>query len=104
MKAAMNGVLNLSVDDGWVPEAEAGEVPWKIGIGTNSFCNEDMDWLHSRELYAYLELEVFPEFWERNVKNIPTQWVRKMKMSISSSLPNFSAQRMVREYAQILLK
>lgn len=100
MKAAMNGVLNLSVNDGWVCEASHGEVPWKMGLSTENLEKPMMDWTHAQELYAFLEQKVFPEFWKRNAEGVPVGWVQLMKYSMAGSIPYFSAQRMIKEYAE----
>ncbi|HEX2938709.1 MAG TPA: alpha-glucan family phosphorylase, partial [Ruminiclostridium sp.] len=91
MKAAMNGVLNLSVLDGWWPEGcEHGVNGWSIGGGYQGDNSDDND---SKSLYKVLKEEVIPTYYDNNGK-----WVDMMGKSIEMSTWNFSAARMVREY------
>ena len=86
MKAAVNGVLNLSVSDGWWAEAYDPAVGWAIeGVSDSA----DAD-----ELYRLLETEVVPAFSDR------ARWVAMMKASIARLSPVFSMQRAVIEYAE----
>jgi glycogen phosphorylase len=90
MKAAMNGVLNLSVLDGWWPEGcEHGVTGWAIADGSEE---PDQDQRDLRSLYNTLENEVLPAFAN------PPQWTRMMRASIRMAVERFSAERMVKEY------
>jgi starch phosphorylase len=86
MKAAMNGVLNLSVLDGWWPEAYAPEVGWAIP-GTD-------DEADAAELYRLLEDDVVPAYAHRE------RWAAMMKASIERLTPRFAMHRAVREYVE----
>jgi starch phosphorylase len=92
MKAAMNGVLNLSVLDGWWPEGcEHGVTGWAIGNGTDG-TGPDAD-RHDRDaLFDTLEHAVLPAYADR------ARWARMMRASIRMGVERFSAERMVREY------
>ncbi len=91
MKAAMNGVLNFSVLDGWWPEGcKHGVTGWQIGDG---YEGDDCDEIDSASLYKVLTTEIIPTFYENNKK-----WVEMMNSSIEMSTWNFSAARMVQEY------
>ena len=86
MKAAVNGVLNLSVLDGWWPEGYSPEVGWAIdGVS---------DEADREQLYRLLETQVVP-MWESRV-----DWLRMMKASIATLAPQFSMQRAVIEYVE----
>jgi starch phosphorylase len=85
MKAAVNGVLNLSVLDGWWAEAYAPELGWAID-GTS-------DEADAEQLYRLLEEEVVPAF-----AHDRERWIRMMKESIAQLAPRFSMQRAVIEY------
>ena len=88
MKAAMNGVLNLSILDGWWPEGcEHGVNGWAIGGDDAGDDNKDL-----ASLYEALESEVLPAWADR------ARWIRMMRASIAMAGENFSAARMVREY------
>ena len=86
MKAAMNGVLNLSVLDGWWPEGYSQEVGWAIG-GTD-------DAADAEELYRLLEREVLPAYQDRE------RWSAMMQASIERLAPQFSMHRAVVEYVE----
>jgi starch phosphorylase len=91
MKAALNGVLNLSVLDGWWPEAcRHGENGWAIGRGEEAA--PDQDRRDSEALYATLEDEVLPAYADR------ARWLRMMQASITTAEQGFSSDRMVRDY------
>src|SRR5437667_84593 len=88
MKAALNGVLNFSVPDGWWPEAcRHGENGWAIGDGTDTDQGRELD-----ALYGTLEREVLPAWGDR------ARWLALMEASIATVEERFSAERMVREY------
>jgi starch phosphorylase len=90
MKAALNGVPNLSVLDGWWPEGhEPGRTGWAIGDGDDG---EDRDERDLTALHATLRTEVLPAFAD------PARWAALMRASITMATERFSAARMVGEY------
>ena len=99
-KAAINGVLNLSVLDGWWPEAWDGENGWAIGEEVDVAEEWQQDQQDANSLYATLEEQVIPAYFDHRDNGPPAQWVSKMKRSIITCGPRFSASRMVREYAE----
>lgn len=100
MKAAINGTLNLSVLDGWWPEGYDGTNGFAIG-GERQFADHDhQDEFESRQLYRVLEENVVASFYDRGVGGVPADWVRMQKRSIQTLLAHFSAERMVRDYAE----
>ncbi|MCU0269168.1 MAG: alpha-glucan family phosphorylase [Acidimicrobiales bacterium] len=98
MKAAANGALNLSVLDGWWAEAYDGDNGWAID-GDVSDDDEEQDRRHAEALFDLLEHEVKPLFYDRDEAGVPQGWVRKVKHSLRTIGPCFSATRMVRDYA-----
>jgi starch phosphorylase len=93
MKAAMNGVLNFSVLDGWWPEGCIhGVNGWQIG---NGYVGCDQDKHDAESLYRVLLDEIIPTYY-----NNREQWVNMMRASIEMSSERFSAARMVRDYYQ----
>jgi starch phosphorylase len=95
MKAGMNGVLNLSILDGWWPEAcEHGVNGWAIGDG--SAATTDQDAADAELLYTILEREVLPAYADR------ARWIAMMQASIRVCAERFSSDRMVREYFERL--
>ena len=96
MKAAMNGVLNLSVLDGWFDEAYEISGGW--AIGDREPYSEDQDDLHASTIYSLLENEIVPLYYQETGEDVPVEWVRRMKTSIANVTPRFSCGRMVAEY------
>ena len=95
MKAAINGVLNLSILDGWFDEAYEQSGGW--AIGERETYSEDQDALHASAIYYLLENEIVPMYYERR-EQTPREWVRRMKQSLRYITPHFDCRRMVREY------
>lgn len=94
MKAAMNGVLNLSILDGWWPEAcEHGVNGWQIGGGYESKNEKKLDDHDQKALYKVLLNEVIPTYYEDKKK-----WVEMMKESVRSTSTAFAMKRMLDEY------
>jgi starch phosphorylase len=100
MKASLNGVVNLSVLDGWWDEAFNDEVGFKIGNGEEYDSVETQDRMDAEALYTALEREVIPLFYDRDQTDIPSKWVAKMKSAIHMSGQRFSAHRMLIDYTQ----
>ncbi len=94
MKSAANGGINLSVLDGWWAEGYNGKNGWGFSEESHSDAED------AGILYHLLEAEVVPLFYDRDANGIPQAWVEMMKESIVSSLPQFSSQRMMREYTE----
>ncbi|HCC78714.1 MAG: alpha-glucan phosphorylase [Chloroflexi bacterium GWB2_49_20] len=102
MKAAINGVLNFSILDGWWREAYNGNNGWAIGEDSD-LSTEVQDKADSASLYHILENEIVPLYYaERGADNIPHEWVTRMKESIRTVTPQFSMSRMLKEYAERL--
>jgi starch phosphorylase len=100
MKVLVNGGLNLSELDGWWDEAYTPEVGWAIGDGREHGDDPAWDAAEADMLYALLEREVIPEFYQRDQKGIPIAWVRRIRESMARLTPQFSANRTVREYTE----
>lgn len=100
MKAAVNGVLNVSILDGWWCEGYGEDRGWKIGNGEEYPDPAYQDAVESQALYNLLEDEVIPSFYERKTGDIPDRWVKMMKESMKMLLRTFCSHRMVNEYSQ----
>jgi glycogen phosphorylase len=100
MKVLVNGGINLSELDGWWAEAFAPEVGWALGDGREHGDNPDWDAIEAESLYALLEGEVIPAFYSRDQNGIPGAWVAHIRESMARLTPQFSANRMVREYTE----
>ncbi len=96
MKAAMNGVLNLSILDGWFDEAFEDMGGW--AIGDREPYEPDQDEVHARAIYSLLENEIVPLYYERNEVGVPEEWIRRVKASLQCVSPRFNCLRMVEEY------
>jgi len=98
MKAALNGVLNVSVLDGWWCEGYAPGRGWPIGDGSEYQDPAYQDSVESQALYNVLENEVVPCFYERKGGEPPERWLKMMKESMKIALKDYSGFRMVDEY------
>ena len=101
MKAAANGVLNVSILDGWWCEGYSEDTGWKIGNG-----EEYDDWVYqdaveSRALFNLLENDIIPCFYERENGDAPGRWLSMMKASMKMAMRYFSAHRMVAAYEEM---
>ncbi len=99
MKAAFNGVLNLSIIDGWWAEGYNGENGWTIG-DEKERPPEEGDHVDAVSLYETLENEVVPDYYERNESGLPSAWISRMREAIKSTLGFFNTNRMVGEYEE----
>jgi starch phosphorylase len=101
MKATLNGALHLSELDGWWDEAYAPGLGWALGAGMpDELSGEAQDAAEARQLMNLLEGEIVPLFFDRDASGVPTRWLGSVARSIEVMGPRFSAQRMVREYAE----
>ncbi len=99
MKAALNGVLNLSVMDGWWREGFNGQNGWAIGEDTDPVDPNQQDEMDARSLYEHLENEIVPLYYNnRSADKLPTAWIARVKEAIRTLGPQFSTRRMVGEY------
>jgi len=100
MKVLVNGGINLSELDGWWAEAYKPEIGWGLGDGQEHGDDPAWDAAEAEALYSMLERQVIPEFYARDQQDIPTGWVARMRNSMASLTPRFSADRAVREYTE----
>jgi starch phosphorylase len=100
MKASMNGVLNVSVLDGWWAEAYHRDLGWAIGRGEEYTDEGLQDYVESNALYDLFEKDLIPTFYERGQDGIPRGWLMRMKSSLRELGPIFNTARMVQDYAR----
>jgi starch phosphorylase len=101
MKATLNGALHLSELDGWWDEAYVPGLGWGLGEGlSDEAIGEAHDVAEAKQLMDLLEFEILPQFFDRDEHGVPTRWLDCVARSIEVMAPRFSAQRMVREYAE----
>ena len=98
MKAAANGVLNVSVLDGWWDEGYRPELGWAIPSGATIDRPGTDDRAEAEGLYRLLEREVVPAYFDRDAAGIPQRWVKMMRASIRRVATDFAARRMVLDY------
>ena len=100
MKAALNGVLNLSILDGWWPEACVnGVTGWQFGDGFEHEEEEIQDAHDLKALYKVLLEEVIPTYYENK-----SAWMDMMRESILQTKEPFAVKRMLEEYYELLYK
>ena len=102
MKAAINGALNFSVQDGWWREVYNGRNGWAIGEDKDSDNSPAQDEKDADNLYTILENEIIPLYYDRDSKEISRDWIARMKVSLKTIIPQFSTRRMVKEYVERL--
>jgi glycogen phosphorylase len=100
MKASMNGVLHLSIADGWWAEGFTGTNGWAIDGHPPFEDQEAGDAADAEALYALLERDVVPTFYERDGRDLPRRWITMVKQAIVTVTPRFSARRMLKDYVQ----
>ena len=98
MKAGFNGVMNLSVLDGWWGEGYAGDNGWAIKPASEKLDDLRRNVEESRSLYELLQDKVTPLYYDRGAQGFSPEWIRMAKRSIMTLLPAFNSQRMVGEY------
>jgi starch phosphorylase len=98
MKNAINGGLQLSVLDGWWPEAYDGSDGWAIS-GEVDPDHDAQDWRHADALYKLLADQAVPAFYDREGA-LPQRWLAMMRASLRAVGPGFGAGRMMRDYAE----
>ncbi len=99
MKAAMNGVLNFSILDGWWIEGYNGENGFAIGE-LDVEADAEMDTEDAESLYSTLENEIIPAYYSLGEDGLPSEWIARMKNSMATLTPKFSSDRMVTDYLQ----
>jgi starch phosphorylase len=102
MKAAQNGVPNVSVLDGWWDEGYEGDNGWAIGgreIGPDEAAQ---DWHDALDFYRLLEDEIVPSYYERDADGLPRRWLAVMRRAMATALWRFSTTRMLHEYTELL--
>ncbi len=96
MKAAINGVPQLSTLDGWWAEGYTGTNGWAIPLPGPE---DDPDESDTEHFFTLLQEQVIPRFYERDARGVPVAWVRMMKEAIVTAGQRFTARRMLQEYA-----
>ena len=102
MKAALNGVLNLSILDGWWVEGYNGANGWGIQPLAEPADTQTQDRHDAEQLYYLLEQEVVPLFYQRDRDGIPRSWLQMVKECIRTIAPQFCTKRMLKDYVGMM--
>lgn len=98
MKAALNGVPQLGTADGWWAEGYTGLNGWMIPAADGD--DEAVDASDAEQLFRLLEEEVVPLYFTRDARDVPVEWVRRMKDAMRTGGERFTARRMLQEYVR----
>jgi starch phosphorylase len=102
MKAALNGVLNCSILDGWWAEAYSPACGFAIDGPAAEASDAGQDEADAEALYTVLEEQVLPAYYERDEAGLPQRWIALMRESIAELGPRFGTARMAAEYVERL--
>ena len=97
-KALMNGVINLSVLDGWWYEGYREGAGWALTDRRTYENQEHQDRLDASTIYSMLEQEIIPLYYARNRKGYSENWVRTVKNSIACIAPQYTMKRQLDDY------
>jgi glycogen phosphorylase len=100
MKAGCHGCLNLSILDGWWREAYDGTNGFAIGEDSHADSVEVQDRTDSANLYRVLTQQVVPLFFDRDEQGIPRKWIQRIRRAMVTLVPQYTTDRMVREYSE----
>ncbi|MBO0608436.1 alpha-glucan family phosphorylase [Myceligenerans salitolerans] len=98
MKSALNGGLNLSIEDGWWAEWYDGENGWGIPTADGVEDTDRRDDLEAAALYDLVESQVAPLFYDRTADGVPGRWLEMVRHTLATLGPKVQATRMVGEY------
>jgi starch phosphorylase len=97
-KVAMNGGLNFSILDGWWIEGFNGNNGFSIGELKDAGDELAIDLEDAESLYQVLETEIIPAFYNKDTNGLPFEWIRRMKNALITLTPQFSSDRMIKDY------
>jgi starch phosphorylase len=100
MKAAINGTPHMSIGDGWWAEGFTGSNGWLVEGNADPNDHGAQDWADVQAMYALIEQQLVPSFYDRDAAGLPRRWLHTVKQSIRTVLPLFSARRMVKDYVR----
>ncbi len=100
MKAGCHGCLNLSILDGWWREGYDGTNGFAIGTDAHASSVDEQDKEDSSNLFKTLTEQVVPAFFDRDAQGLPRRWIQMIRRAMATLVPQFTTERMVREYAE----
>ena len=92
--------MGFSIMDGWWREGYNGTNGFAIGPDSHPDSVEEQDRVDSANLYRTLTEQVVPMFYNRDAQGIPREWIKRMRSAMATLVPQFTTDRMVKEYAQ----
>lgn len=98
MKAAMNGVVNFSVLDGWWAEGFRPDAGWALSLKRTYNDQNLQNELDAETIYNLLETEIIPTYFRKNEEGIPSEWISYVKQIIAEVAPTFTMKRMLDDY------
>ena len=98
MKAALNGVPQLSTLDGWWAEGYTGENGWTLPLALGA--DDVVDAEDHEQVFSLLEREVVPRYYRRDENDLPLEWLATMKAAIKEAGRFFTTRRMVQDYTR----
>jgi starch phosphorylase len=90
----------MSILDGWWREGFDGSNGFAIGLDSHAESVEEQDRIDSANLYKVLTEEAIPLFYERDAQGIPRRWLQRVRRAMATLVPQFTTDRMVREYTE----
>ena len=100
MKVPIHGGMNVSIPEGWWPEAMDGTNGWSFGSEEEIEDPEERDRRDVEELYDLLESEIVPAYYERNEHGLPDRWLHRVRRSAVTVPPVFNTHRMLAQYLE----
>jgi starch phosphorylase len=97
-KAEMNGVVNLSVKDGWWLEGYREGAGWALTEQRTYQNQEYQDRLDAATIYSLLENEILPLYYKKDKKGISAGWIKVIKNSIAQIAPHYTMKRQLDDY------
>ncbi len=98
MKAAINGVINFSVLDGWWAEGHRPDAGWALPLENTYHESNLQDELDAETLYNILEMEIIPIYFNKNEQGISEEWIQFIRNIIAKVGPDFTTKRMMDDY------
>lgn len=98
MKAGCHGCLNMSILDGWWREGYDGTNGFAIGDDSHPNNIDEQDQQDSANLYKVLTEQVIPSFYNRDANGVPREWIKKIRRTMATLVPQYNTWRMVQEY------
>ena len=100
MKAGCHGCMNLSILDGWWREGYDGTNGFAIGEDAHVENVDEQDRIDSANLFKALTEEVIPLYYKRDEQGVPREWIQRIRRAMATVVPQFTTDRMVKEYTQ----